>query len=91
MARPVWGSCRARQTEKLEEWVNSRVALTKQPRAPWQKTILWTIDQHLFNIALYFLIIANTGVVIADLANAGDILYVEVVMFRTAPHRMYRK
>tara|TARA_B110001452_G_scaffold114443_1_gene94936 strand:+ start:968 stop:3106 length:2139 start_codon:yes stop_codon:yes gene_type:complete len=58
--------------ENLEEWVNGRVALTKQPRKPWQKNILWAIDQHLFNIALYFLIIANTGVVVADLAGAGD-------------------
>ena len=58
--------------EKLEEWVNGRVALTKQPRAPWQKQILWTIDQHLFNLFLYFLIIANTGVVIADLSQGGE-------------------
>jgi Ca2+/Na+ antiporter len=58
--------------ESLEEWVNGRITLTKQARAPWQKKILALFDMHLFNLFLYFLIIANTGVVFAELTLPSD-------------------
>ena len=58
--------------EQLEEWVNGRITLTKQARAPWQKKILALFDMHLFNLFLYFLIIANTGVVFAELTLPSD-------------------
>ena len=58
--------------ESLEEWVNGRITLTKQARAPWQKKILALFDMHLFNLFLYFLIIANTGIVFAELTLPSD-------------------
>jgi len=58
--------------ERLEGWVTGRVNLTKEPRKPWQRTILWVMDQHAFMLFLYFIIIANTGVVIADISQEWD-------------------
>ena len=39
--------------EDLEVWVNKRVELTKQPRKPWQKSILQGFDSTLVNVLLY--------------------------------------
>jgi hypothetical protein len=53
-------------------WVQNRVDLTKQPRKPWQKSILAVFDHAIFNVLLYGVIIANTGVIIAELALPSD-------------------
>jgi len=52
--------------------VNKRVELTKQPRKPWQKSILQGFDSTLVNVLLYGVIIANTGVIVAELALPSD-------------------
>ena len=58
--------------EDLEVWVQNRVDLTKQPRKPWQKNILQIFDNAFFNVLLYGIIIANTGVIIAELSLPAD-------------------
>ena len=37
-----------------------------------QSNILWVFDLHVFNLLLYFLIVANTGVIIAELSLPSD-------------------
>jgi K+-dependent Na+/Ca+ exchanger-like protein len=58
--------------EDLEVWVQNRVDLTKKERKPWQKNILQTFDNAFFNVLLYGIILANTGVIIAELSLPSD-------------------